>query len=112
MSHDITGVHTGVDTNNVGQYTWAHGPAELGHHLIDVLDIDSLGGHGVKGIEIGKQDAIDQEAWTVIDDHRALAQSIGKADQLAQSGVVAVRPTNHFDQWHQWHRIKEVQSGE
>ena len=61
-------------------------------------------------VEVERQDAIDQEAGAVLDDHRDLAQSqregVGGGHRLGR----AVAARDHLDQRHAVHRIEEVQA--
>src|SRR5690606_37219788 len=90
----------------------AHGPAELFHHLVSADEVHTVSDGTGEAAEIREQDAVDQEAWAIVDHDRALTHFLGVSNGGGDRGFAGLLATDHFHQRHHVHRVEEVHAAE
>src|SRR5262249_43301196 len=80
--------------------------------LIDVLDLHALGDQQHRLVEVRRQDAVDDEAGTVLDHDRRFGQRHGPAPQQVDGAAVGVGTADDLDQRQLVDRVEEVTAGD
>ena len=103
----------GIDADNIQQIGRAHWPAKLFfHHFVDFAEIRAVAQQLAEAGEVGEQDAINEEAGTIIDHDRRFAHFAGPGHNFGNGLIRGFFAADHFNQRHAMHRVKEVHTAE
>ncbi len=100
-----------IQPDGIQQHEWADRHAECHHVLIDLLDghIAVLEApHGF--IQIGREQAIDEETCAFLHDHRRLAETFGKTDDIIDGLGIGGQAGDDLHQRHRIGRIEKMKS--
>ena len=112
LGHDVARVHTRVYADDVAQVRGPHGPAELLHRLVDVLEVSAVAKQGGEAEDVGEDDPVHQEARAVAHDHRLLPQGQGVAHRAPDRGIARLRAADDLHQRHAVYGVEEVHAAE
>ena len=111
--HHRLSVMGSIDADNVQQIRRAHRPAELFfHHFIDFAEVCAVAQQLAEAGEVREQHAVNEEARAVVNDDRRFAHLARPRHHFGDGFVGGFLPTDHFDQRHAVHRVKEVHPAE
>ena len=101
-----------IQTDHIQQVGRAHGPAELLHDFIDVLEVSTLFNQEAKAAKVREEYPVDQEAGAVVNHNRRFAHCPSIGHGGSNGGIRGLLTTDDFYQRHAVYGVEEVHTAE